>query len=615
MRRLAGLAAAALTATLLSGCGSSPTTSVAHAYLSAWAAGNIDQAARHTDDPARAARTLSSVRDELHLQAVHAQLGHVSSHGAAGTAEYVATLQLRGVGTWQYTATLALVRSHGHWLVHWTSKDVHPSYDEGTQLVLVRSLPQRAPLLDDHGRPLFTVQPVVNIGLEPSRLHGKDAQTIATVARVLHVDAGPLAAAVKSAKPDAFVPVITLRRAAYAKVKQLIYSLPGTVFTTSTALLPPQTGFARALLGSVGAATADVLKTAGPAYAAGDVLGLSGLQEVYNRRLAGTATSSVVVRQPDGVTIATLKTWPGRAGSGVRTTLDITTQKAAEDALAHEARPAALVAVRASDGAILAAASTPDATSFDRALVGHYPPGSTFKLLTTYALLGSGVRTTDTIACPRMTTIDGKPFRNFEGESGSAASFAHDFAISCNTAFVDASQRLADGALPQTAVTFGVGAQWRLPLDAFSGSVPRPHDPVDKAAEAIGQGRVEVSPLAMALVAAAIDSGHTSSPLLVTDPRQPAGPAPQQLRADTVATLRSLMRLVVTSGTAAGAHLPDGTFGKTGTAEFGTDNPPKTHAWFVGFRGGVAFAVLVDGGGVGGRVAAPIAADFLRRLG
>jgi cell division protein FtsI/penicillin-binding protein 2 len=72
---------------------------------------------------------------------------------------------------------------------------------------------------------------------------------------------------------------------------------------------------------------------------------------------------------------------------------------------------------------------------------------------------------------------------------------------------------------------------------------------------------------------------------------------------------------VVTNGTAAGAHLPPGTFGKTGTAEFGTDNPPKTHAWFVGYRGDVAFAVLVEGGGVGGAVAAPIAAAFLRTLG
>jgi cell division protein FtsI/penicillin-binding protein 2 len=72
---------------------------------------------------------------------------------------------------------------------------------------------------------------------------------------------------------------------------------------------------------------------------------------------------------------------------------------------------------------------------------------------------------------------------------------------------------------------------------------------------------------------------------------------------------------VVREGTAAPAHLPGGTGGKTGTAEFGTGNPLPTHAWFVGFRGDLAFAVVVEGGGVGGRVAAPIAGRFLTALG
>ena len=77
-------------------------------------------------------------------------------------------------------------------------------------------------------------------------------------------------------------------------------------------------------------------------------------------------------------------------------------------------------------------------------------------------------------------------------------------------------------------------------------------------------------------------------------------------------TLRTLMRQVVTEGTAAPANLPAGTAGKTGTAEFGTGDPLPTHAWFIGFRGDLAFAVVVEDGGVGGRVAAPIAARFLR---
>src|SRR5206468_4286773 len=110
---------------------------------------------------------------------------------------------------------------------------------------------------------------------------------------------------------------------------------------------------------------------------------------------------------------------------------------------------------------------------------------------------------------------------------------------------------------------------------------------------------------AMAMVAASVASGRMHAPVLVTDPAQkPASVDGSSLDRSRVATLHRLMRLVVTSGTAAGAGLPAGTDGKTGTAEFGTGHPLKTHAWFIGWHGDIAFAVLVEGGGVGGRVAA-----------
>jgi cell division protein FtsI/penicillin-binding protein 2 len=86
------------------------------------------------------------------------------------------------------------------------------------------------------------------------------------------------------------------------------------------------------------------------------------------------------------------------------------------------------------------------------------------------------------------------------------------------------------------------------------------------------------------------------------------------LDAKVAGTLRTLMRQVVTEGTAAPAGLPGKVAGKTGTAEFGTGDPLPTHAWFIGFRGDLAFAVVVEDGGVGGRVAAPTAARFLRGL-
>ena len=120
----------------------------------------------------------------------------------------------------------------------------------------------------------------------------------------------------------------------------------------------------------------------------------------------------------------------------------------------------------------------------------------------------------------------------------------------------------------------------------------------------------------MAAVAAAVDSGMWRAPVLVRDVSAPPR-ATLPLDPAVVSTLRSFMRQVVADprGTAHGAGLPGDVAGKTGTAEVGNDVPPKTHAWFIGYRGNLAFAVLVEQGGVGGRVAAPIGAKFLHALG
>lgn len=614
MRWARSVVVGALCLTGVSACGGASADDAVKGYLAAWAKGDDSTAGRFTDSPDQATRALNAVHTSLHFTRVRTRLDGVHTQAGSTEAKAAVTLTLQGAGDWTYTTTLPLRKVSGHWRVHWSPTDINPALSPGTQLVLRRSLPPRAPLLAGDGQPLFTTQPVVNVGLEPQRMGTHAATTIAAVARILKVDAKGLTAAVRSAKPDAFVPVITLRLAAYEAVKPRIYNLPGTVFHEDAASLPPTTGFARALLGTVGPATADVLKASGGAYVDGDVLGLSGLQEVFQRRLAGTATTSVVVVDATGGTVATLKRFAGRAGQSVQTTLDIATQKAAEAALAHEDKPAALVAVRSSDGAIVAAASTPDATSYDRALSGRYPPGSTFKVITAYALLGAGVTPSTAVACPPSITVDGKTFSNFEHESAGSPSFATDFAMSCNTAFVGAASRLHGSALSSAATAFGVGAPWHLPVDAFSGSVPPPADAVEQAADAIGQGHVLVSPLTMALVAAAVDSGTPHAPTLVRVPPQTPTTPGSPLDPARLSALRTMMRGVVTSGTAATAHLPAGTFGKTGTAEFGSANPPKTHAWFLGYRGGLAFAVLVEGGGVGGQVAAPIAAAFLRGL-
>jgi cell division protein FtsI/penicillin-binding protein 2 len=173
--------------------------------------------------------------------------------------------------------------------------------------------------------------------------------------------------------------------------------------------------------------------------------------------------------------------------------------------------------------------------------------------------------------------------------------------------------------LATAASRFGFDVPYQLPLPTTGGDFPAPADDTERAAAAIGQGRVTASPLQLATVAATADTGQWRPPILVlqpTDPTSTSPPAlPPALDPSVLDALHSMMTEVVASGTGRSAAVPGQDIaGKTGTAEFGNENPPSTHAWFIGYRADLAFAVLVEGGGVGGQTAAPIAKRFLTAL-
>ncbi|MDQ6782891.1 MAG: penicillin-binding transpeptidase domain-containing protein [Actinomycetota bacterium] len=289
-------------------------------------------------------------------------------------------------------------------------------------------------------------------------------------------------------------------------------------------------------------------------------------------------------------------------------------ERAAEHALDATSAQAAIVAIRPSTGEVLASVSRPTTSGSNLAFEGEVPPGSTFKVMTTDALLDSGLPPTATLTCPPSISIGGRSFRNAEGETAATLSFEQAFAKSCNTAFIGASKTLSNEALPAAAARFGLGTTFNLGLPAYGGKVPVPASDVDKAVTAIGQGQTTVSPLAMAVVAATAAGGTLREPRLVAGTADDSVP-PAPVTPAIIAELHTFMAAVVApGGTAGGANLPAGTFGKTGTAEFGSGPTPPTHAWFIGFRGDLAFAVFVYGGGVGGSVAAPLAATMLRAL-
>jgi cell division protein FtsI/penicillin-binding protein 2 len=310
-------------------------------------------------------------------------------------------------------------------------------------------------------------------------------------------------------------------------------------------------------------------------------------------------------------TVATFSPLPG---TPVQTSIDPTVQRAAEAALAGISSYGALVAVRASTGQVLASVSVPAAYQFDQALSGAFPPGSTFKVITASALIEKGLSPASAASCPPSLVVDGESFHNAEGDAPTS-DLAGAFAESCNTAFIGlATAHLQPASLPAMALTYGIGTTPRPGIAMFGGQVPTPRDAAGLAQTAIGQARVVVSPLAMAMVAAAVDTGSVRAPRLVSgapDDTAPSHPLPPAVTAG----LQHMMGLVVTAGTAAGTGLPAGTHAKTGTAEYGSGTPQPTDAWLIGYHGDIAFAMVLQGTGNGGPMDGPIVARFLNGLG
>ncbi|MFW5419029.1 hypothetical protein J0910_20655 [Nocardiopsis sp. CNT-189] len=374
-------------------------------------------------------------------------------------------------------------------------------------------------------------------------------------------------------------------------------------------------GSVRMLTGQVGAATAEDLERLGPAYKEGDPTGLGGIQQQYEERLAGEVSTSIRVAEtgseeeaaadPDAPVVGTVE---GKPGKDVTTAIDPGLQSAAAAAVSTGGKPTALVAVRASTGEVVAVAN--NSADFNRAFDGQYAPGSSFKIVTYESLLEKGLNPSDTMSCPK----EALGFKNAGDAAYGQQSVTEAFATSCNTALVqDVVNRISGADLTETAELFGMNADLNIGVPTREPSFPDPAgDSGLLAAQSIGQGRIISTPLHMATVPAAVADGSWRSPALVTDPELPDKPKPAAI--PHAEALRPMMRAVVTEGTAKKAGFQGEVYGKTGSAEFGTasgeDEELQTHAWMVGYKGDIAFAVVVEGGGGGGSVAGPVGAKF-----
>lgn len=558
------------------------------------------------------AEQLVAFKSSARVTRSEVRVREVRRSGDGAIATFDATHMIAGLGPWRASSAMRFEKAEGRWRAVWAPTAVFGELAVGDTFEVDRTWPERGRILGEGEAPLTTIGEVVSVGVQPSRMTDVAAVTSALQQHV-GVDPARVDAAVNApgVQPDHFVPIISLREERYQQVRPALLPVPGVVFRRVPARITPTEGFAQHVIGRIGGVTAEQLEDLGDGYVATDTVGRSGLEAAFETTLAGRPSGELRLVKASGERVV-LQRFEGAPAADVRTTLREDVQRAADAALAGVAVPAALVAVDAGTGAVLASSSRPLEEPLNRALGGKYPPGSTFKIVTAEALLASG--DPDRVTCPQETTVDGKRFKNFEGEALGETTLRLAFAHSCNTVFAPAAAALGADALKDAAGRFGFGVEYQVvSRRGIGGEFPDPRDDAETAAAGIGQGRVLATPLHMASVVAAAATGTWRAPYLVHDGEETRPTA--ALSPSAVAPLGDFMNAVVREGTAraAGATVP-GLIGKTGTAEFGTELPPRTHAWFVGHRNGIGFAVLLEGGGVGGRDAVPIAARFASAL-
>lgn len=603
MRWLRMLAAMLLVTGLASACFAEPSPlPTVRNFLVAWQNGNYRAAARQTTGGAAVAKALEAVPSQLDLASLHLAIGHVHNHDVDATAEFEVRIDLGDNGPpWDYRGQMRLHRFKGQWKVLWSPSIIHPQLGNGQRLAVVTDTPRRALIQDARGHPLERNTLAQVFGVIPDQL-ADPQRTLGRLSKITDLDLDRVLGRTRSAPPQAFLPLVTLQLPAQAAQAARLRQVPGVQVRTRQ--LPIAPAAASEVIGEVGPATAERLQQVGAPYQPGDTIGVSGLQVLYQRRLAGTPTVKVVAQDPSGAATKVLYESPGAQSQPVRTTLDRKVQEAAEFALRGLRVPASLAAVHQATGEVLGAADHLTRgvnTAFD----GRYPPGMTFSIMTTQALLQYNQRLGAPLPCPPTYTVGGQVFHD---SARRGRTFQSNFALSCPTAFASLYRTLAFQDLRTSAARFGVGVPWTLPLPAFAGSVPTPDAAAARAAAMVGEGGVEVSPLAMALAAGTVESGTWKPPTLLKNPRIAEPVQPKSLDSDSISALQPLMRKAVRAGAARAANL--GGTPVSGVAAVVPYGSGKTVSWFVGFRGNVAFALAIEGR----TPAAQVAARFLRAL-
>ncbi|MBH0775347.1 penicillin-binding transpeptidase domain-containing protein [Nocardia bovistercoris] len=556
------------------GCSASSQGPVpaADAFVTAFAARDLDRAAGLTTVPDKAVAALESAWDHLQAEGLRAETGAARVTGDTATVEYTYEWALPRNRTWRYTGQLQLGRSDGRWVVRWTSSDIHPKLGD-TQTMMLRANPApRARVNESSGSDVLVPGKVTRVAFTPAEAADAGTAAKALASALIRFDKRLTPEFVlNSARAAAGAyTVALLSEVEFDQVRDEILGLPGVRLTQEWDLMPTDRDFAPDLMTQV--------------------------RQTVIAEVDGKAGWSVVTVNANGVDTDVLKEVASQPAPSFALSIDRFVQSAAQRAVDAPAQQTMMVVLRPSTGAILAVAQNRAA---DRdgpvATIGQYPPGSVFKTVTAAAAISAGIATPDTVVpCPSRIVIGERTIPNYNLFGVGDVPMATAYERSCNTSFAKLASALPGLALHEAAAKFGVGQGYTLAgLPTISGSVPPAEDLVQRTEDGIGQGKVVVSPFGMAVMAATIAAGTAPVPYLIAGRPTIVDGARPPVEPAVIDGLRSMMRMVVTGGTAERIVDQGEVFGKTGEAEV----EGGSHSWFVGFRGDLAFATLLVKGG------------------
>ncbi|HEX2437979.1 MAG TPA: penicillin-binding protein 2 [Methylomirabilota bacterium] len=547
-------------------------------------------------------------------------------------------------------------------------------FQEASDKNRIRIRPVAAPrgiLFDRKGLPLVDNRPAFTLSLIPRELERDPVKRDATLGRLaslLQIPFADLQDAVSKVSPDSILPVRVRRGLTMddvARVEEWKLELPGVIVEVEPQRAYPNSRFAAHLLGYVREASDDQLKAG--RYRRGDMVGQSGLERLLDEFLRGTDGGERIEVDAMGRQVRLIQSTEPHPGAQVVTTIDRRVQEAAEKAM--EGHAGAVVVMDPRNGDVLAMVSTPsfeidrftgtidrnawlrviqdpEHPLLNRTIQSQYAPGSVFKIVVAAAGLQEGTLVpTDHTNCNGDFHLGEWTFKDWKAGGHGSVDLLGAIRQSCNIFFYEKGLKIGGTAIAKYATAFGFGGPTQIDLPGEKlGLIPQPQLRRDKrvggwhAGEtvnmSIGQGAVLVTPMQVARFMSAVANGGVLwKPRLVQRIERPtkgvvwsdSGSVTGHVELSPMvwAFLRQALWSVVNEGgTGEGARIAGlDVAGKTGTAQMiakSRADKGQDHAWFASFAPvgdpEAVVVVLVERGGKGGQVAAPIARKVLSAI-